>query len=510
MKPIRRLLESPFVELIRELDDFLRASATISELVSDELLTHISIESPLQERIVSHLAGGGSLILSGTAGSGKTHLIRALAKAVDLTGYRICEDLASAPKTDWEEIGTFDRPTIVAANEGALLDASRRTSGDTVYSAAVKLLHSMQVGVTHEADSDFLLVDMAAADAAATLVLERILELPILRDYANAVLTPGQARAWELLDDREVRRRVGALVAASAAATDSGGFTFRQLWQFVGELVVNDDSSAPWTHRVFSGRSKVSRAIQEAFPLSAFALPKVAARLWYRDLNALEGLMGDVALDVLWDYDNGSDWEAYLARVSICVFALFDSPLEIALAAPRDLWSSLALHQDPADLIRAINRYLTYGLRTVGGNLELWVPTDLERRLTKPEAQVSLGTVPVESFAIKRNLIFSGGELKSRSGNNSGTRLSLYHAPSGASLALSKDLIAALSGIRSHRASDRSAVEFDWRLFRFINRVATCSATATTLHAVRLNFDQRTGRSVRFQLSERRIVGEVQ
>lgn len=497
------------MELIRELDNFFRASATISELVSDELLAQISIKSPLQERVEAYLLSGGSLILSGTAGSGKTHLIRSLASSVDLAEYRVCEDLASTPQNSWEELGRFNGPSIVAANEGALLDASRRTSSATVYSSAVRLLHEMQVGTLHEARSGFLLVDMAAADAAANHVLELILGLPILHRYAGELLTPEQARAWALLQDENIRRRVAHLVAAAAASTDSGGFTFRQIWQFVGELIVKDNSNTPWTHRVFNGRSKISCAIQDTFPLSTFSLPKVGARLWYRDLNALDDRMSDDALDVLWDYDHGSDWHSHMIRVSIAVFALHDSPISIVLSAPRDLWSSLALHQDPTELIRAINRYLTYGLRTVGGNLELWAPTDLERRMSKPEAQVSLGTVPVEAFAIKRNLIFSDSGAEHGSSPYRGTRLSLYHGPSAASLALSRDLIAALSGIRSHRVSDRTAVEYDWRLFRFINRVATCGATATALHAVRLNFDQRSSRSVRFQLSERRIVGDT-
>lgn len=496
------------MNLVQELNHFLRASATISEQVSDALLMQISVRTALQERVESHVRGGGSLILSGTAGSGKTHLIRSLKSSVGLDGHLVCEDLASAPRKSWEQIGLFENPTIVAANEGALLDAARSTSVATVYSEAVRLLHDMQIGNASKGRRPFLLVDMAAADAASTHSLGKMLSLPILREYADRQLSRAQAQAWRLLENEQIRDRLTALVASASAASDSGGFTYRQLWQFVGELIVPDDANTPWTYRVFNGSSKVSRAIQNTFPLGVFALPKAAARLWYRDLDFFNEKMSESALDVLWDYGQGTDWEAHMVRTSIAVFSMLESPIERVLEAPRDLWSSLAIQQDSSELIRAINRYLTYGLRTVGVDLELWVPTDLERRTSKPEAQVSLGTIPVAALEVRRNLIFSELDYDDDLGSYRGTRLSLYHRASGASLALSRDLVAALSGIRSHRPSDRAAVEYDWRLFKFIYRVATCGADGRGLHAVQLNFDQRESRTVYFELGDGRIVGE--
>jgi len=497
------------VQLQPQLESFLRSSATISELVSDDLMAQISIRSPLQSHIESHLQRGGSLILSGTAGSGKTHLIRVLRENSDLSRFLVVEDLASADRSEWERIGAFESPSILAGNEGALIAAARSTSSSTIYSDAVRLLHEMQVGHITRESGRFLLVDMAGADAAAGSSLDQLLNLPILHEYAHSALTERQARAWGLLGDDTVRRRVAALVAAAAAVSDSGGFTFRQVWQFVAELLLPDVDDTPWMHRVFRGRTAVSRAIQEAFPLSSLALPNTGARLWYRDFDSLTGQVSDAALDVLWDYGSTPDWQSNMVLVSVAVFVLVDSPIDLVLAAPRDLWTSLAMHMDATDLIRAINNYLTYGLRTVGVDLELWIPTDLERRTSKPEAQVSLGAAPAAGLEVRRNLIFSTTNLDNEGSLLRGTRLSLLHKPSGASLALSRDLIYALSGVRSHRVSDRSAVEFDWRLFRFLSRIATCSATPTRLDAVHLNFDQRSSRTVHFQLSDRRIVGDA-
>lgn len=495
------------MDLDQELNNFLRASATISELVSDALLERISIRSPLQDRLEVHLGVGGSLILSGTAGSGKTHLVRALGRSVDLTGHKVCEDLASVPIDTWETLGTFAAPTILAANEGALLDAAERTTSATIFAEAARTLREMQVGSVSDTPPRYLLVDMAAADASASDALEKVLELPFLLDYANARLSQEQARAWALLQDGVVRTRLASLVTAAAVASDSGGFTFRQLWQFVGDLLIGGESNAPWQHGVFFGKSKVSQSIRSTYPLQSLSLPRVASKLWYRDINSLSTLVSEAALEVLWDYESSEGPEAFKVLASIAAFSLYDSPIEPVLKAPRDLWAALYTQLDAGELVRALNRYLTYGLRTAGVDLELWVPTDLERRSNKPEAQVSLGTVPGSAFEISRNLIFSEPS-SDESALLRGTRLSLLHRPSNASLSLTRDLVSAISGTRSHRVSDRSAVEFDWRIFRFIDRVATCTATATQLQAVRFDFDQRTSRTAKFQLGESRIVGE--
>lgn len=497
------------MDLITELDKFLRASATNAELLDDELLEAISVPSPLQDALSEHLASGGSLVLSGTAGSGKTHLIRTLRQKVDLSRHVVCEDLASLSRELWAELGRFTNPTIVAANEGALIAAANYCPSATIYRRAVDLLHAMQIGQGIDEPSTFVLVDMAAADAASTETLDRILGLPILYDYASAYLQPAALEAWHLLREDAVRQRLVALVAAAAVASDSGGFTFRQLWQFVSELILPQADNSPWSYRVFHGRSKIARAIAETFPLNSIPMPETTARLWYRDLEALRAVMPVDAVNALWEYDDASRGLLFTFQRSLAVFCLTESPIDVLLRAPRDLWSKLHKDRSAEDLIRYINQYLTYGMRMAGVDLDLWVPTDLERRTTKPNVQVSLGTVSSSAFVITRNLIVAG--LPAHLANQqewTGTRLSLVHSPSRASLSLSRDLVSAITGVRSHRPSDRAIVEFDWRLFRFNNRAATCAATASLLQVIDLDFARRESSTYRLQLSDSRIVGD--
>lgn len=497
------------MDLISELDTFLKASATNAELLGDDLLRAISVPSPLQSVLSGYLASGGSLVLSGTAGSGKTHLIRALRQSVDLTRHVVCEDLASHPKDRWEALGRLSSPTIIAANEGALIAAANHSSTDTIYKSAVDLLHAMQIGQGVEEGHAFAMVDMAAADAASTETLDGILKLPILYEYASARLPTAALEAWNLLRDDSVRGRLVSLVAAAAVASDSGGFTFRQLWQFVAELILPDEASSPWSYRAFSGSSRIARAIAETYPLNSISMPETTARLWYRDLEALRDVMSVEAVDALWEYDTADRSLPFIFQRSLALFCLNESPLDILLRAPRDLWSRLHQDHSAEDVIRYINRYLTYGMRTAGVDLDLWVPTDLERRNTKPDVQVSLGTVPSSAFSVTRNLIIAGlPPHLSGQRDWKGTRLSLVHRPSGAYLSLSRDLISAITGMRSHRPSDRAVVEFDWRLFRFNSRVATCAATASMLQVVGLDFTHRVSRTHRLQLSDSRIVGD--
>lgn len=497
------------MDLLSELDTFLRASATNAELLGDDLLRTISVSNPLQTVLSAHLAAGGSLILSGTAGSGKTHLIRTLRQSVDLSRHVVCEDLASHPRDRWESLGRLSGPTIIAANEGALIAASKHAPKDTMFAYAVNLLHAMQVGQGLGEDPPFVMVDMAAADAASTDTLDAILRLPILYEYASARLSPAAMEAWNLLRNHLVRSRLVALVAAAAVASDSGGFTFRQLWQFVAELILPNDTSSPWAYRVFSGESKIARAIAETFPLNSISMPETTARIWYRDLEALREVMSVEAVDVLWEYDAVDRSLPFDYQRSLALFCLNESPIDVMLRTPRDLWSRLHQDQSAEEVIRFINRYLTYGMRTAGVDLDLWIPTDLERRTTKPDVQVSLGTVPSSAFTVTRNVVVAGLPQQHTGGQDwKGTRLSLVHGPSGAFLSLSRDLITAITNMRSHRPSDRSAAEFDWRLFRFNSRVATCGATASLLQVIDLDFGRRDSRTYRLQLSDSRIVGD--
>lgn len=495
--------------LLDELNEFFRASATISEKLTPELLAAISVPHPLQGHIEAHVRNKWPLILSGTAGSGKTHLIRSLRRFVDLSEYQIIEDLA-AVKSDWESIGSARNPLIVAANEGALLEASRCTSDSTFYGAAVELLHQMQVGTNWESKADFLLVDMAAADAANESIFDAILTLPILADYARSYLTPEQFGAWRLLENPGVRLRVSSLVSNSAIASDRGSFTFRHLWQCVRELLDPSDTRSPWPWRLFKGNSVVARAIQAVYPLETFSLSAWASRLWYRDIDALAGAASECAIDALWDFSSDQDREGFDFLRSIAILTLDESPVEAVLRAPRDLWLGLHAKQDSGSLIPAINRYLTYGLRGPNSDLELWIPTDLERRTSKPQEQVSLGMVSADKLKIVRNRVM-GGRVPSNADedlHNQGTRLSLIHEGSGAALSLSRDLITAITGTRSSRQADRGAVEYDSRLFRFLSRVATQAAVERQLHAVSFDFAARESRTVKLQLSPSGINGE--
>src|SRR4051812_41037639 len=60
-----------------ELKSFL-ASVKVAETISDSLRAAISVETGLEEAIRSAVAAGKDVVVAGSAGGGKTHLLHAL------------------------------------------------------------------------------------------------------------------------------------------------------------------------------------------------------------------------------------------------------------------------------------------------------------------------------------------------------------------------------------------------------------------------------------------------
>src|SRR5262245_48709450 len=105
-------------QLLVDLRDFLTSSATTVEWMSDDLREAVSINTGLENVIEAALAAKRSVVIAGTAGSGKTHLLQ---RAGQLKGCNVIPDLAALPDTEWSHIFSQRTPVVVAGNEGAFL-----------------------------------------------------------------------------------------------------------------------------------------------------------------------------------------------------------------------------------------------------------------------------------------------------------------------------------------------------------------------------------------------------
>lgn len=493
-------------DLQAEFRSFLKSSGTNVELLSDELREAITIDTPLASLLEEMLDLGKHVVLTGTAGSGKTHLLAA-AMATNRWNYKIVTDLADRPQAEWPQIFTGEAPWLVAGNEGAFLAGA--DAGIPHFKSIISALHALQSG--HDpAESQFTLMDVAGFDAGRARLVEKVVRLPIVEDYATDHLSPYPYEAWKLLDDAQILNRLGSLVERASAYSDDGAFTFRHVWKFVADMLLGPPNET-WITRAFSGTSEVSRAIQRSVDESAFAMPHVSGRLWYGDLQGIQEHFLPGGISVL-EHELGSparleesaestqEWFREARRV--CAFTLKESPLDVTANSRQEMWRGLVERNSARPLLKAVNSYLSYGLlSSIGDDPLLWLQYDTERRAMKPEHQAAIGVARASDFEIVRNRVVPSSIRDDDA--SLGGRVLLRHGPSDAVLQLSPDLVDEVLQTRSHRVIDREHVEFDWRLFHYLSLVSSSvGAEDESLYMAHWNFARRSGDLVKWHVGD--------
>jgi hypothetical protein len=468
--------------------------------MSDDLRRELSIETGLEKVITAALEEKKSIVIAGSAGSGKTHLIR---MAGNLGRHHVVPDLAALPQAKWTTLFSSKALVVVAGNEGAFIAGVRKNIPG--FSLVIDALHALQNGEDFTGKGP-VVIDAAGYDPAGSHAIAKILRLPILQKYVEGKANPLTLAAWKMFEDETVCRRLALLVETASAQSEVDGFTFRQLWQFVSELLEGGTGlSGLWFYRVFNGRSEVAKKISACFSASSLALPHLGNRLWHGDLEAIREHVLDASVPIL-EYilqpgDRNKSDESRREHLSVlrqfAVFGLKFPMLEERLSRPANLWSQVRKKQHPP-LLRAINQYMTYGLLTLGDDLELWTQYDTERRELKPSVQLSLGTAFSDSFELRRSAVIANRPTVC--GQVEGGRLVLIHKGSGAALTITKDFVDGMLHGRSHRTKERRGVEYDWRLLRFFSAVAAKVSRPDSLRVALFDFQARSGRMVKWQV----------
>ena len=296
------------MSLVEELVEFLGAFKS-AESLSPDLRVALSVNTQLEKLLMSAIDGGRTVLITGAAGSGKTHLLRGLlppkgtqlATAGSKPKARHILVVPDATELTVEERIAAAHPTagrmgtIIAINEGPLRETAQAHHGD-VFQAGATLLHRAQRGAVDRYDPRLpTVIDMGAFDPVQHHVLRHVLKLPLLRE-AIARRTCGctpeecpRVLAWRQLENEDVRSRISDLCSLILLADTD--WSFRDLWDFVADLVLegecdDDPPSSTWFWRVFYGGSRLSAALREVCDPESLALPGVDQRLWYADWDA--------------------------------------------------------------------------------------------------------------------------------------------------------------------------------------------------------------------------------
>ena len=485
--------------LIDDLAEFFSLSATNAERLPERLRDALTVKTVLVDIAEEALAAGRTVVVAGTAGSGKTHLIDGLRSRAT----NVVQDLSTVQE-QWPLLFTRGQ-ALVAGNEGAFLLGANE--GHPGFAEVVHTLHQIQQG-EHADGGNLTVIDAAAYDPVASGAVTEMISNALVREFVQDRADPLRREAWKMLGCEVVQRRLTGVLDVASSAAGIEGFTFRQLWQFVADLASKgEDVSGIWFWRLFNGPSSVAARVRETLCPADFALPHIAGRLWYRDLRNVRSAFLPESHGVL---------KALLSKPPgtvpfdllklLAAFGLQDSPLDHVADRREDTWSKVCFGADVRRLIRHINYYLHYGLLNLQqeDHLHLWTQTDTERRETKPRIQVSLGLVDPDKFEIRRNRIAANTAVSPDL--LSGRRVILALVGTPVVLDVTKDLVDGIDHVRSHRILDRKDVEFDWRLLNFLAGVAKHQNTTDTMHIAHFDFRSRVGDLSTWDLADGLVV----
>lgn len=227
------------------------------EACADELteaqLARLHVRQPLDEFLLERVRQGFSIILTGNAGDGKTHILRKLAPELRRLGADVETDATAAMKPNdvsailrrWKKAQRSDQSFCLAANEYPLYLIRQTGKGfapvdEVERQCEHRLAYGETVDSTEDARHKVLVVDLSLRNPLskgfAAPLLAALLSQPDILAAAKA--DPDGDLAWNLLhlSNPTVRARVLEVFGQIAAAGQRA--TVRELWVWATRLLL--------------------------------------------------------------------------------------------------------------------------------------------------------------------------------------------------------------------------------------------------------------------------------
>jgi len=113
----------------------------IAERVSDDTRAHIHVKTPLEEKIREWLLEGRDVILTGSPGDGKTHLLQQVKEELEKHGNALQTEQDASQKSEQDILSTWKRarerriPFLLAINHAPLRKLAEVAKGETEFQA---------------------------------------------------------------------------------------------------------------------------------------------------------------------------------------------------------------------------------------------------------------------------------------------------------------------------------------------------------------------------------------
>ncbi|MET2833052.1 Druantia anti-phage system protein DruA [Mesorhizobium shangrilense] len=228
----------------------------ISEGLGDADFARLHLKTKLEDRLLERARQGYSIVLTGNAGDGKTHLARAIQQrlgtdaanfdfAFDATAIMTREDGVRPIVERWRQARHAGKAMILAVNQYPLyrlrqelrrglpdlsVEIERQWGERVVYGLEQTSMNSSE---------KLILVDLSLRNPLsvgfAGQALDRMLNSPAIQRYAQSGVDSNFSFNYRHLSNKEVRRRLLALFSRVISA--GGRATVRELWILCARLL---------------------------------------------------------------------------------------------------------------------------------------------------------------------------------------------------------------------------------------------------------------------------------
>jgi hypothetical protein len=288
LEPVRAVADRP--EDMRLWESLASAGHdSCSDCVSEADLDRLHVPSPLEDFLVRRAREGFSIVLTGNAGDGKTHLLRRIAPAlteanaiVDFDATAVMRKGAVTPILDrWRSALDARRPYCIAANEyplHLLIRAGKNSLPESLHAELARQTRErFAYGPTDEkiesAKEQLLVIDLSVRNplnpAFSLNALNRMLTDPAVAAHASSGSDSDFTWNHRMLSSQRVQERLAALFLRLAALGHR--CTIRELWICLARLLFGDPSE-----RV-DGRPATG-AVRSWYSTRLFTLPSSGLR----------------------------------------------------------------------------------------------------------------------------------------------------------------------------------------------------------------------------------------
>ena len=256
--------------------DFWRSLAragpnAVSEGLSDDDYARLHLATPLEDHLLEQARQGRSIVLTGNAGDGKTHLARTLQRRLgehaarvvfvfDATAVMTSRDGVAPIIDTWRRAANDGKGMVLAINQYPLhmlrpnLGSSLPAVSEAIERQWRARLQAEPSGESSSSD-DLLLVDLSLRNPLsqqfASRVLNRMLESPAIMRHAASHADPNFSLNFRCLSHTEVQARLFHLFRRVVSA--GGRATIRELWILCARLLFGaaPDADIPGSHRAW-------------------------------------------------------------------------------------------------------------------------------------------------------------------------------------------------------------------------------------------------------------------